>query len=215
MAITVLKDLRQTFGPARDQGSRPTCISFAISDAHAVARGKYVPLSVEHLYFHAVNRTPGGDPHSGVTLTATLEGLRHDGQCSEVGWPYMDALPGNLKLWTPPATATPVFRRGTTPIGRAIDELIATVDAGKPVVVALLLGARFYRPLSGIVEPGPGDTDTDYHAVLAVGHGRDGTRRYILVRNSWGSGWGMAGHAWIAVKYLEPRLYQVALMGSI
>lgn len=215
MAITVLKDLRQTLGPARDQGSRPTCISFAVSDAHAIARGPYDALSAEHLYFHAVSRTPGGDPHSGVTLTAILEGLRHDGQCIEVGWPYLDPLPADPKLWTPPATATPVFRRGTAPIGRVIDELIATVDADKPVVITLLLGVRFHTPVSGIIEPGPGDADTDYHAVLAVGHGRDGTRRYILVRNSWGSGWGLAGHAWIAVEYLEPRLYQAALMGSI
>lgn len=180
-----------------------------------MARGAYEPLSAEHLYYHGVNRTPGGDPHSGATLTAVLEGLQHDGQCQEVGWPYLDPLPVDLKLWNPPATATPVFRRGTVPIGQAIDELIATVDADKPVVLTVLLGVRFHTPASGIVERGPGDVDTDYHAVLAVGHGRDGARRYILVRNSWGNAWGLDGHAWIAVDYLEPRLYQVALMGSL
>jgi hypothetical protein len=215
VAIAVLKDLRLALGPARDQGSRPTCVAFAVSDAHAVARGAYETLSAEHLYYHGVNRTPGGNPYSGVTLTAVLEGLHHDGQCWEVGWPYLDCLPADLKLWRPPATATPVYRRGTTPVASAIDDLIATIDAGMPVILTLLLGLRFHTPASGVVEPGPGDVDTDYHAVLAVGHGREGTRRYILVRNSWGNGWGLDGHAWIAADYLEPRLYQVALMGSI
>jgi len=215
VAIAVLKDLRPALGPARDQGSRPTCVAFAVSDAHAVARGSYEPLSAEYLYYHGVNRTPGRNPHLGVTLPAISEALRHDGQCLEVGWPYLDPFPGDLKSWRPPATATPVFRRDTAPIANAMDDLIAGVDADKPTVLTLLLGARFHMPASGVVEPGPGDVDTDYHAVLAVGHGRDGTRRYVLVRNSWGNGWGFDGHAWIAADYLEPRLYQVALVRSI
>jgi hypothetical protein len=38
MAIDILCDIRPRFGPARDQGPRPTCLAFAISDAHAALR---------------------------------------------------------------------------------------------------------------------------------------------------------------------------------
>ena len=72
MSISIGRDLRSRFGAIRDQGSRPTCLAFAVSDAHAVARGPFDPLSVEQLYYHAVQRTPGGDPAAGVNLPAIL-----------------------------------------------------------------------------------------------------------------------------------------------
>ena len=37
--ITVRQDLRDRFGPARDQGARATCLAFAMSDTHAAMRG--------------------------------------------------------------------------------------------------------------------------------------------------------------------------------
>ena len=53
-SITVRKDLRGRFGPARDQGLRPTCLAFATSDAHAAVRDTtWCRLSCEYLYYHA------------------------------------------------------------------------------------------------------------------------------------------------------------------
>jgi C1A family cysteine protease len=89
------------------------------------------------------------------------------------------------------------------------------LEAGCPVVVTMLLGARFYDPVAGIVELGAGDVDTAYHAVLAVGHGVEDRKRYILVRNSWGIDWGLKGHAWVAVEYLEPRFHKLAQMEKV
>ena len=50
------------------------------------------------------------------------------------------------------------------------------------------------------------------HAVVAVAHGLIGTERAVLVRNSWGADWGLAGHAWLPETYLAPRLTHVALL---
>ena len=107
-----------------------------------------------------------------------------------------------------PATATPSFKRRSEASPNSVATITAELDAERPVVVALLLGERFYAPgPSGAIVPGHGDADTDYHAVLVVGHGRDESQPYVLVRNSWGSEWGLDGHAWVAASYLEPRLY--------
>lgn len=214
MAIVMVRDIRPQLGPARNQGSRPTCMAFAFSDGHAAARKVLEPLSTEHLYFNAVQRTPGRDAHGGVNMPTCIAALAGDGQCAEVGWPYLDLAPASDR-WTPPATATPSFKIKSEASSNSIATITAELDAERPVVVALLLEERFYAPgPEGAIVPGAGDTDTDYHAVLAVGHGRDESQPYLLVRNSWGSEWGLDGHAWVAASYLEPRLYALARFPS-
>jgi len=37
------------------------------------------------------------------------------------------------------------------------------------------------------------------HAVTAVGYGNDGGDEYVIVRNSWGAGWGENGYIRIAI----------------
>lgn len=181
---------------------------------HAAARDPQVILSPEHLYWHAVRRTPNGHPDDGVALPTALKALLLDGQCAEAGWPYRDPLPRDLAAWTPPAAATPVYRWGSQPLGAEIVAIFDWLDAGVPTVVALLLGERFYWPVNGMITPGPDDADTDYHAVIAVGYGQDGPDRYVLMRNSWGEDWGIDGYAWVHTAYLESRLYRVALMSD-
>lgn len=213
MTVEILCDLREIFGPARNQGSRPTCIAFALSDAHAAARGAYQELSVDHLYYHAVQRTPAGNPHDGVSLGAAIDALRLDGQCTEINWPYTDPLPTDLSAWRPPVTATPVYRRLSDLDTAKVTSVIERLNAGIPAVLTLLLGERFYVPDGGLITPGPNDADVDYHAVISVGHGRtaDG-ERCVLVRNSWGPDWGANGHAWIVAPYLEHRLHDAIVM---
>lgn len=214
--VDIFHDLREIFGSARNQGSRPTCIAFALSDAHAAARGPYQELSVDHLYYHAVERTLGRNPHDGVSLSAAIDALRIDGQCVEIGWPYMDPLPADLSNWKPPATATPVHRRDSGLAGGKVAPIIERLNTGVPVVLTLLLGERFYLPDAGeIIAPGPNDADTDYHAVIAVGYGKtaDG-EQCVLIRNSWGLDWGLRGHAWVTAPYLERRLYHTIVMSS-
>jgi hypothetical protein len=46
LSLVVSRDLRPFFGAVRDQGSRPTCIAFALSDAHAAARGAFTLLAI-------------------------------------------------------------------------------------------------------------------------------------------------------------------------
>ena len=210
MTIAIVKDMRGRFGISRDQGDRPTCIAFAVSDSHAAARGEIDPLSVEHLYYHAVRRSPNLDPNAGVTFAEILTALRDDGQCLELGWPYLDVLPSDLRQWTPPATAQPVFTRDSERPVTSVDAIVESLNNDRPVVIGLLLGERFYDPISGVIAVGPGDNDTTYHAVIGVAHGMLGSTRAICVRNSWGEGWGDNGYAWVTEAYLQARLFLLA-----
>jgi len=139
----VILDLRTMFGLARDQGSRPTCLAFALSDAHAVQRKPCGLLSAEHLFFHSAQRTPGWLAHEGVPLGSALDALKLDGQCAESGWPYLSALPANLATWKPPASATPVFQWESENRSANAAEIIGALDAGRPAILTMLLGSAF------------------------------------------------------------------------
>ncbi len=49
--------------------------------------------------------------------------------------------------------------------------------------------------------PAPSEQSVGGHAVLAVGY--DDTQQVFLVRNSWGSGWGMQGYFSLPYAYLS------------
>jgi hypothetical protein len=86
-AITVRHNLRDRFGPARDQGERETCLAFAMSDAHAAARGSpWLPLCCEYLFYYAKQRDPT-PANEGTTIPAIRAALQHDGQPVENDWP--------------------------------------------------------------------------------------------------------------------------------
>src|SRR5439155_7286636 len=86
--IKVSHDLRNLFGPVRDQGQRPTCLAFAASDTHAGARPGWNPLSCEFA-FHRAQQRGKRPPSRGATLDHMLATLRLDGQPQEADWPYL------------------------------------------------------------------------------------------------------------------------------
>lgn len=212
MAVAIACDLRHLFGPARDQGVRPTCLAFAASDAHAALRPDWEPLSCEYAYFHAVRRD-GGHPDAGATLDAMMVTLREDGQPTEVVWPYLPALPADLADWRPPAELGALFRRDGRYAQPSVETILQSLDDGRPLIVALSISGSFYRPDSeGVVMGSEPVNPSRRHAVVALGHGTQNGETFIFVRNSWGLTWGVEGHGWVSEQYLTPRLLNVALL---
>jgi hypothetical protein len=211
MSVTVAVDLRPQFGPARDQGRRPTCLAFATSDAHAALRGAWQALSTEFAFYHAQRRGKR-KPSEGATLPSILEAIREDGQPIEAGWPYLTDMPADVAQWVPPSSATPTFRRAGAGATGNVNTIIAELNQAKPVITLMRLSASFLRvPADGVIDEAPGEKPDVHmrHAVISLGHGTRANERVVLVRNSWGARWGQQGYAWITETFLNARIFSL------
>ena len=212
MKITIDKDLRGHFGPARDQDPRPTCMAFAASDAHASVRPGWKPLSVEWAYYHALERDRA-KPHDGVTLRAMLDTVREDGQPIESAWPYINSNFPNTATYAPPPTTMPIYRRDSITVKATTDDIIAYLNQDRPVLSIMSIShSFFYVSSTGVVAANEPVEHHRLHALVAVGHGHSATERFVLIRNSWGEGWALNGYAWLAIPYIQPRLIASAVL---
>ncbi len=144
-----------------------------------------------------------------------LSALRYDGQPAESGWPYLATLPADLAHWNPPPGVAPIFRRAGEARACTIDTIIAQLDRGVAVLVLMYLSPSFYHPgRNGIIDEAPGESPdlSLCHAMAAVGHGVASASRAVLMRNSWGSGWGDNGYGWLTEKFLRPRIDELAIL---
>lgn len=215
MSVTIACDLRHQFGAVRDQKARPTCLAFAMSDVHGSLYSPYLALSVEYLYYHAVQLMVPRDPNAGVTLESACRSLRSPGQAKEADWPYQVNLPVDLSAWAPPTGCT-VHRRDSTMSLDGFGQVCSHLDAGRPVVVCVELSESFYFPLAdGTLPSRSPDPKTGTHAVIAVGHGSTGGEPCLLVRNSWGTSWGLGGHAFLSQSYLTNRILSTSVLSQI
>jgi len=121
----------------------------------------------------------------------------------------------NLNDWKPPANCT-VYTRKASVHQDNFGKICLYLDAGRPVVVCMELSESFYTPMAnGTLAQRSPDPKTGNHAVIAVGHGVNASERCLLVRNSWGSSWGLAGHAFLNEGYLANRIFSTSVLSEI
>ncbi len=214
MKIKSVRDISPRLGPVRDQGKRPTCVAFALSDLHACNRSAtFAPLSVEYLYYHACLRAPAFNPSGGVTLPQILGAVEHDGQPDEVHWPYLVNLPADFKDYKPPPITAPIYRRPGRRFTGSIDEIEKELESDRATMVVFSSTLQFImaQPTTP-VESSTTDQVLMPHAVVAVGVGEHPAGRCVRIRNSWGAKWADGGHAWLSESYLNARLISLVRM---
>jgi len=173
-------------------------------------------LAVEPLWQYCLKN--GHTSHGGTTLAASDAAVRGKGQTADSYWPYNDSLGAGTE--PEPATATQAtwYTADTIDIRLAHDGIEQLIElalaAGLPVMLVIELTRQFEQPArqGEIAVPPLTARVGDYHAVLAVGAATndDGTSRRLLVRNSWGSGWGAGGYGWLPLDYLIAFAVQAA-----
>lgn len=188
-------------GTIRDQGMRPTCLSFAISDVHRWRLDIDELLSPESLHRAAALRH-GTSMNEAVATSAALTALELDGQTTELYWPYNTEACLHL--------SAPFFKRAASPKPFNSSDA-ATMLRNNGVMIALLnIGKEFFvlndtnqleeediLPIEGC------------HAVVVNGTEVRGAKRYFRLRNSWGGEWGMDGQIWASAPYLTQRCFTV------
>lgn len=183
----------------RDQGNRGTCAAFATTAAHEQQCATQSALSEEHAYW--LGRQSADPGSSGAAVVDILQGLDRNGQIFADDWQY----------GRPPPTAFPADGCDRCPLpqwAQLPDCRFSTVrpvlDAGSPVVLSLAFAPQlwFDAATTGWLHYDSAAPVTGAHAVLGLAATEDAPTPAVLLRNSWGPGWGRAGYAWASADLL-------------
>lgn len=201
--IDVEHDISGTLGAVRRQGKRPTCLAFTASDLNAAAN-RQSHLSVEYLCHHAAQSMEQWTAASGFTMASVLQAARQPGQPLEHDYLYRPDDP-EAPHSAPDADLSPLYMAPSQRRGLTLDEVESEVATGRAAGVVIAATQSLFKPLGGVIDFDPMAIAHQYHAMVAVAVGTHATsgERHLLLRNSWGPGWGRNGHAWAPRTHLK------------
>jgi len=185
--------------PVKDQGSCGSCWAFSATGAlegqHFRATGRLVSLSEQNLL--DCTRAYGNHGCDGGLETNAFEYvIRNGGIDTEASYPYR-AVEGNCRYNAATSGATcSGYSRVASGSERALTRAIADIGPVSVGIDSSHQSFQFYR--SGVYyEPACSQFHLD-HSVLAVGYGMDNGRDMYIVKNSYGTGWGMNGYIYMS-----------------
>jgi C1A family cysteine protease len=221
-------NLTQWFSPIEDQGSLGSCTANAgagvIEYFERRAFGNHIDASRLFLY-KATRNLLNWTGDTGAYLRTTMEALTVFGVCPEKYWPYritgFDSEPTAFCYSFAQNYQSISYFRHDTP-GINPNDLLQQIKAWIAAGIPAMFGFTCYTSLnqastSGKIPfPSPGENVIGGHAVVAAGYDdrititnrNNGakTTGALLIRNSWGTGWGNNGYGWLPYEYILRRL---------
>ncbi|MEN6369203.1 MAG: C1 family peptidase [Thermotogota bacterium] len=219
-------DLRAWCSPIEDQGSLGSCTANAgvgiVEYFERRAYGKHIDASRLFLY-KATRNLLHWTGDTGAFLRTTMKALRLFGVPPEEYWPYViadfDVEPSAFcYAFGEDYEAVKYYR--LDPPGRTEKELLKQIKKHLAAGLPSMFGFTVYDSIGEasatgkIPVPVSGESCLGGHAVVAVGYDDDiqtqnsapGSPTYkgaLLIRNSWGTGWGpMGGYLWLPYEYV-------------
>ena len=218
-------DLRAKCPPVYSQGQLGSCTANAIGAAIQFDRMKQkLPnLVPSRLFIYYNEREMEGTVKSdgGAQIRDGIKSVAKQGVCPEADWPY---IIGKFDQ-APPAKAykDALVNRAVSyqRLVQTLTELKGCLASGYPFVFGFTVYESFESPATGrsghASLPASGEQVVGGHAVMAVGY--SDSRQWFLVRNSWGSTWGLKGYftlpyAYVTQAALASDFWTVRLVGK-
>jgi C1A family cysteine protease len=201
-------DLRSKCPPVVDQGQLGSCTGNAIAaavqfDRMKLKRKPAFPPSRLFIYYNerVMEGTVGSD--AGAMIRDGVKSVAKLGVCPEREWPYVIARFADK----PPATcykgALKYRAVSYQRVARSLTQFKACLASGYPFVFGFSVYESFESDAvakTGVAPmPAHNEKLLGGHAVLAVGY--DDASQRMIVRNSWGTGWGQAGYFTLPYAY--------------
>jgi len=178
----------------KNQGQCGSCWAFSTTGstegAHFLAQGKLVSLSEQNLV--DCSGSYGNQGCNGGLMTQAFDYIIHNkGIDTEASYAYT-AQDGTCH-YTAANSGSTLISYTNVQSGSEAD-LLVKINAGPTSVAIDASHSSFQLYKTGVYyEPACSASALD-HGVLAVGYGASGTKDYYIVKNSWGTDWGMAGY---------------------
>jgi C1A family cysteine protease len=201
-------DLRPQCPPVYDQGQLGSCTANAIGGAFQFMQTKegLADLVPSRLFIYYNERVIEGtvDQDGGAMIRDGIKSVHKLGVCAEKSWEYdiarfTEKPPDEAYTEAEDHQAT-VYRR-VLPV---LHQMQGCLASGVPFVFGISVYESFESQKvaqTGVVPlPPRGERLLGGHAVLAVGY--DDEQQRFIVRNSWGTSWGMEGYCTMPYGYL-------------
>jgi len=181
--------------PIKDQGQCGSCWSFSATGSMEgekfIKTGTLTSLSEQNLV--DCSTAQGNEGCNGGLMDSAFDYvIANHGIDTEASYRYTATGPNSCKFSTANIGDT---ISSYTDVTRGSESALQTSVDTQPTSVAIDAGHNSFQLYkSGVYyEPACSATQLD-HGVLAVGYGTDNSgTAYWLVKNSWGTGWGMQG----------------------
>jgi C1A family cysteine protease len=220
-------DLSALMPPIGDQGKQGSCVAWSVAYAlrsYYVAKIDKLPLtqpqnlpSPAYVYNHA-NFDKG-------VITCRLAGMQvyHALDIMRAGAVSMADLPYDQENCSPAPNVNMQARAKKFRIDAwefvdpsDIDSVKSQLAAGNPIAFVMALAPSFpnFRGSGVYARPSGENIDTNgAHAMVLIGY--DDARKAFLLQNSWSTGWGDKGRAWLAYDTFKSDAYEAYVMHPV
>jgi len=199
-------DLRPNMPPIFSQGRLGSCTANALAGQLGFLHPGSEAFSRLFIYYGERSLEGSITRDSGAQLRDGIKFLASSGCCYESIWPYNTAK-FTVKPLAEAYTAAQAHKIISYTRLTSLDDMMDCLASGFPFVFGFTVYESFETPAvakTGILGmPVPGERPLGGHAVEAVGY--DMASKRLIVRNSWGAGWGQSGHFTMPFDYVINR----------